>query len=741
MKHGIRTGLWAVCIAMFFGVAGAVDADDTAGAKGADGAAKAGKSAGVAGDASAAAGEQKPLKFEAPAVGPWQMFVDDGLISTKTNIIRRYHPFKKMGDTPLIVVDKPWEAHVVNACSVIPTEDGTGLRMYYYCWTNREDGESGSYMCYATSKDGVKWEKPNLGQYDYKGSKDNNILDDGPGAVMYTPWESDPNMRYQGVGGIYDSYASPDGVKWTLQKKKIVSGGDTSHFFWDPNKKKFIALVKVIETVSGLTRRSVGYSESTDLKQFPPLRLIMSPDDDDDTWAKPESVQRTHFYACPTFPYESVYVGFVEIYRPEDNEGYFHGPLWVELVTSRDGFHFNREEYDRPPLLPIGKFRKFDDGMVIATNLVVVGDEVWTYYTGYDEDHDRLPYKSCIGLAKMRKHGFVSVDADEAIGEIVTKPIEGVSGEMQINCDPRKGSIRVEVLDVKGQPIAGFTRDECEPVTKDSVRNVVIWRDNKTLPAGQTIRLRFIMEHAVLYSFLAGENIKFIDEPTTPLQALFTFEGNTEAYSDLLPADGLQTIRNLGSCVIDHKKPNPAFGKRSLIIGSSFRPWNRVEITGTQNLGRKFTLALTANSRTNKLSRLFTSYSGKGVVNTSELIFDCDPSGRAVNGLRLWCKGISVESNAVTFTDGKYHHFAVTYDDGSVTFYLDGKSVGHAWLPGGETVKLSRNLLVGEDAGAGSNEQLHGSVDDILVIGRVLSEKDISTMATKGAAEAFGIQE
>jgi len=39
--------------------------------------------------------------------GPWQLFIDDYLIASKANIIRRYHGFQKYPGNPLIVVDRP----------------------------------------------------------------------------------------------------------------------------------------------------------------------------------------------------------------------------------------------------------------------------------------------------------------------------------------------------------------------------------------------------------------------------------------------------------------------------------------------------------------------------------------------------------------------------------------------------------------------------------------------------------
>jgi len=691
--------------------------------------------------------------------GPWQLFIDDYLVASKTNVLRRYHSFNRYKHNPLIVVDKPWEHDLVMCLGVLPNEDGPGYRMYYATWGPNSDAGAG-YTCLAVSTDGIKWEKPNLGLHEWKGDgkTDNNIVPGGVVFAMYTPWESDPERRYYGVsqdGGSYFAHVSKDGLRWKpLSDEPIVQGGDTSHFYWDPSTKLFRCTVKggtnekMNGDVGGMCRRLVGYSETKDLTRFPPLRLIMAPDDTDDLWCKQGTVQRTHFYACPVFPYETMYVGLLQIYRAEEPEGYFHGPVWLELVSSRDGMRWLRVEPDttvkgpyvlhetsRPPLLNLGKFREFDDAIVDSASLVVVDDEIRMYYNGYDELHDYLPYYGSVGLATLRKDGFASLDADEVPGEVLTCEFTGVSGAMQVNCDPRGGSVRVEVLDGDGRLIPGYSRDDCEPLTADRVRQTVAWRTHKDLPAnGGAVRFRFLLERARLFSFMVGDAAKPSPEPEpTPLQALFTFEGQVNPWSDMLGADGSQMLRNLGTCRIDYRKPDPAFGKHSLQITEGWRPINRVEITGTDNLGKHFTLAAMVKHAGGKLARLFSAYNGNFPVATSELIFDFEPRGKAISGLRLVCKGITVESNEVSFNDDKYHHLAITYDDGRVIFYLDGRAVGEQWIPGGEPVKLARNLMVGEDLNMGSNEQLTGNVDDVLVLGRVLSADTVRALAEKGA--------
>jgi sialidase-1 len=101
--------------------------------------------------------------------------------------------------------------------------------------------------------------------------------------------------------------------------------------------------------------------------------------------------------------------------------------------------------------------------------------------------------------------------------------------------------------------------------------------------------------------------------------------------------------------------------------------------------------------------------------------------------LRLICKGITVESKPLRFADGKYHHLAVTCDDGQIAFYLDGAPAGSGRVPAGEPISMTRNLFVGEDADHGREEQLRGSVDDILVLGQALSALEIKTISQKGA--------
>jgi len=676
--------------------------------------------------------------------GTWQLLIDDHLVASKDNVVRTYHPFAKHPGNPVMSVDQPWEHNVINCQAVLPGEDGTGYRMWYYCWSKRDDPDR-SHALYATSQDGIAWQKPKLGLMPWKvsGSTETNMVGQS-GSVMFTPADPDPARLYKAVSyekGKYIFHSSPDGLRWhRLSKEPIFAAGDTCYVMWDTLSQRYRGYAKLNTWVSGTRRRTVGFSESTGFDGWPELKLVLAPDDFDDRWIKPGSVQRTHFYRCTVLPYQNMYIGFLSIYRAEDPEGYFHGPIYIELVTSRDGIHWQREEGDRPAILETGPARSWDHGMLdVHPALVGINDELRVYYSGYDGLHDYLPFHSAIGMATLRRDGFASLDGGDNPGIVTTKPLTGLQGELRLNCEAAGGLVQVEVLDADGKVIPGYRRREFNEPRGDGVDQVVSWAKHDEQPAGKgPLRLRFILKNASLYSFHAGDAVKVAAEPApSPVAALFTFEGAAgRTVRNHLSTDGRHELRFLGTSKIDREVKNAAYGIQSVIVASQYRPLNTLEITGTATLGTQFTLALLARSEDNRHARLFSSYNGNRPVNTSELVFDYDPSSRHFSGLRLIAKGIPLSSRPITLADREYHHLCVTYNDGHVRFYVDGVNVGEGWLPGGAPVTMARNLLVGEDAELGSDEQFNGNLEDILVLGEVLSDDAVRSLSEMGA-EAF----
>jgi hypothetical protein len=68
--------------------------------------------------------------------------------------------------------------------------------------------------------------------------------------------------------------------------------------------------------------------------------------------------------------------------------------------------------------------------------------------------------------------------------------------------------VRVAILDRHEQPVSGFAAEECVAITTDSTRAPIRWRNKVDLSTlhGKTIRLRFYIINASLYSFTIENN-------------------------------------------------------------------------------------------------------------------------------------------------------------------------------------------------------------------------------------------
>ncbi|MFN7563163.1 MAG: hypothetical protein ACK5TH_15380, partial [Prosthecobacter sp.] len=109
-----------------------------------------------------------------------ELFVDDFLIEKLTGKAeqRLHQPQPK---EIAITHDAPWEGSGSGYHSIF--KDGDKYRMYYKSWQltvtapgKVNTGEHPLFTCYAESDDGIHWRKPELGLFEYKGSKANNIV-------------------------------------------------------------------------------------------------------------------------------------------------------------------------------------------------------------------------------------------------------------------------------------------------------------------------------------------------------------------------------------------------------------------------------------------------------------------------------------------------------------------------------------------------------------------------------------
>ena len=174
----------------------------------------------------------------------------------------------------------------------------------------------------------------------------------------------------------------------------------------------------------------------------------------------------------------------------------------MQLAVSRDGINWRRIG-KRKPFIPLGPPGSIDQGVVYtAKEPLVKNDELWFYYGSGDNEHG-VGGNISISLAKLRIDGFISVDAEEGEGTLLTKPFCCQGEELLINTDARGGKIAVTILDEKGFWKEGFKIFDCAIFDSDSVRHKVTWRNNISLKVlqGRPIRLKFYLRKAKLYSF------------------------------------------------------------------------------------------------------------------------------------------------------------------------------------------------------------------------------------------------
>lgn len=193
--------------------------------------------------------------------------------------------------------------------------------------------------------------------------------------------------------------------------------------------------------------------------------------------------------------YENIYLGLMCSYKKPGNE-----TIDIQLMVSRDNQRWKRVA-GQQTFLPLGEEGSWDDGMIFCAPLIEHQDRVLIYYGGWDGPHNTSQRRSGIGLASLRKHGFVSLNAGREGGVVTTKMLSPTRGPLAINADAEGGVIRVEILGADGEPLPGFSGEECQPLNADGLKQTVQWRNHDTPPPDTAVRLKFHLQNASLHAF------------------------------------------------------------------------------------------------------------------------------------------------------------------------------------------------------------------------------------------------
>ncbi len=435
-----------------------------------------------------------------------ELFVDDFLIEKMvgTNLLL-HHPVPR---EVAIVFDKPWEGNTSGYVTVL--QDGEIFRMYYR--GSNYDVQAETYgpqvVCYAESRDGIRWSKPELGLIEFNGSNNNNILWVGLGTHNFTPLLDarpgcPPDEKYKALASDEKNeklfaFKSADGLCWSfLEQDPVIPKGyfDSQNLaFWDSARGTYLEFNRGWRN----NTRDIMISRSVDFRNWTEPQWL-------DWGAAPVE----HLYTNAITPYfraPHLLIGFPKRFMPGRRIG-THKIAGVSdglFMSSRDGLHWKRwgQAFLRPGLQ---KERWVNRNNMIAWGILVTKPDI----PGLP---DELSIFSSEGYyvenCRMRRHtlrldGFVSVNADDAGGEMVTQPFIFRGKQLILNFSTSAaGFIRVEIQDEARLPISGFTLDDCEEMFGDKIEGTVRWRADPALDrlSGRPIRLRFVMKDADLYS-------------------------------------------------------------------------------------------------------------------------------------------------------------------------------------------------------------------------------------------------
>jgi hypothetical protein len=453
---------------------------------------------------SRAAAVDEPILIPA---GQRQLFLDDHAIDKIENLTRTLHQPEKRG--AVIRASNATQTIQTRAAPVWDAE-----ARVYKLWVLSTD------QPLRRSEDGLHWTA---------GPNPNLRIDH----AVYDLLDPDPARRFK-AALLNEGFAvSPDGVQWTKQDVPAIPSSDEGNLSYDPKEGLFIHSVKR----GGPFGRAVAMATSRDFKTWNDYGVVFHADKRDQELgieniqarAADPTLQQTLYnaphahnvdvYNMGVFHYEGIYVGLPAMFHatgPVPNYPNTDGFHLIQLACSRDLKSWvrlgDRKTFIGPSRLDSGAY---DLTQILPPSAPVwKDDELWFYYTGLkyranftylgtypDGKTVVMPGRDrdvgAVCLAVLRRDGFISLDAGEEPGTLLTKPFVLAGSSLHVNADAASGEVDVTVLDVSNQVVA-----ISEPVTGDWPRAVLRWRSgNLDGVMGTTVRLRLSLRNARLYSF------------------------------------------------------------------------------------------------------------------------------------------------------------------------------------------------------------------------------------------------
>ena len=442
------------------------------------------------------------------------LLLDKRNICSSENAELKVGSVTKHNQNPLMVEDKPWEKRFDNLYGNILYDDSEKL---YKCWyspfiiahsskdmslSERKrityEGHDSQEMgiCYATSKDGLKWYKSDLQLTKFKGSYKNNIVWRGPhGAGIFKDTRAENKSQlYKSIfQGLKTSY-SENGLSWSparrLVSKDKIAGDTHNNVIWAPTLEKYVGFTR---TWGETDRKLKGPPTKTNHAWGREVSRIESSDFME--WSRPEVVLACNSwnhqpYAMPVFYHANTYIGLLAIHDQNSDR------VWTELAWSTDTTNWHRIDAGQPFIQCSEHILDYDYGCVYAcATPIFLDDEIRIYYGGSDWLHTSWR-NGCLALATIRPDGFAGYQQvnTKKVG-VVNTPIFKQTGQaIKITADIKEnGWLEAHLYDEKNEPVA------TKRISETSTDKLVFAPQITTLNA---MRLEFKLNGAKIYSMV-----------------------------------------------------------------------------------------------------------------------------------------------------------------------------------------------------------------------------------------------
>lgn len=462
-----------------------------------------------------------------------EVFWDNYIVDTeRTTAEKRLHHAQKRD--VVLVHDDPWEGAGCIYHNIVKEKDF--YRMYYM--GGSVAASKSRKVCYAESKDGLNWIKPDLSICIYNGSYANNIIldektDEFDNFFVFKDSNPDcaPDNLYKGVAmGVIQKepvlwcYISADGIHfekaWQIADgKRSFDSLNTAR--WDENEKMYVCYL-----------RGAHSNETSDFVRD--IRVMKSYDFKQ--WSAPEPIsfgeaRDYQMYTNVVFPYyraEHIMVGFPTRYteRAEWTRSFDYicngaqtrkaimeqteprGGLAITdclFMTSRDGKLWDRldEAFFDP-----GVERRYNwvygDCYPAYGMIETSGEDAYApnEISMYVKERHRSNKPALLYRHTIRLDGFVSRHAGASEAVVVTKPfiLEATKPEINFRTSAA-GYIYINMLDECGKQIPGF--ESCE-IFGNAVNRPVDFKNKLSLDSllGSVVRMEIKMLDADIYSFV-----------------------------------------------------------------------------------------------------------------------------------------------------------------------------------------------------------------------------------------------